>query len=258
VLARALAGALLSVLFAIAARRIRLLSTSGSLAAAVVGTLSIAAGWSWGIILIAFFASGSALSKLGERRKADLVGSIVEKGGERDAVQVLANGGIFAAAAVAHLLYPSPVWLAIGSGALAASAADTWATELGTLAGGAPISIISGKRVPPGTSGGITFVGSVAAIAGAIFIAVVAALANWPVPFTAITVGGVAGALADSLLGATIQARRWCDLCAESTERLVHHCGTTTSPAEGLAGFDNDSVNTVCSAIGALVVLLLS
>lgn len=228
------------------------------MAAVVVGTLSIAAGWSWGIILFAFFASGSALSKLGERRKADLIGSIVEKGGERDAVQVLANGGIFAAAAVAHLLSPSPVWLAIGSGAVAASAADTWATELGTLAGGTPISIVSGKRVAPGTSGGITFVGSVAAIAGAIFIAVVAALANWPVPFTAITVGGVAGALTDSLLGATIQMRRWCDLCAESTERLVHRCGTTTRPAGGLAGFDNDSVNTVCSAIGALVVLLLS
>ncbi len=257
-LARALAGALLSVLFAVAARRARSLSPSGALAAAVVGTLSVAAGWSWGVLLIAFFASGSALSKLGERRKADLIGSIVEKGGERDAVQVLANGGIFAAAAVAHVLFPSPIWLALGSGALAASAADTWATEVGTLAGGAPISIISGKRVPPGTSGGITFVGSVAAIAGAIFIAVVAALANWPVPFTAITVGGVAGALADSLLGATIQARRWCDLCAESTERLVHRCGKTTRPAGGLAGFDNDSVNTVCSAIGALVALLLS
>jgi len=258
VLARALAGALLSILLAVTARRMRSLSTSGSWAAAVVGTLALTAGWGWGIILFSFFASGSALSKLGERRKADLIGSIVEKGGERDAVQVLANGGVFAAAALAHSLFPSPVWMAIGSGALAASAADTWATELGTLAGGTPISVISGKRVPPGTSGGITFVGTVAAIAGAIFIAVVTALANWPVPFTAITVGGVAGALADSILGATIQTRRWCDLCAESTERLVHRCGTTTRPVGGLAGFDNDSVNTVCSAVGALVALLLS
>jgi uncharacterized protein (TIGR00297 family) len=258
VLARALAGAVLSVLFATAARRTRSLSTSGSVAAVVVGTLSVAAGWSWGVLLIAFFASGSALSKLGERRKADLIGSIVEKGGERDAVQVLANGGIFAAAAIGYFLIPSPIWFAIGAGALAASAADTWATEIGTLAGGAPISIVSGKRVPPGTSGGVTFVGTVAAVAGALFIAVVAAFANWPVPFTAITVGGVAGSLADSLLGGTIQARRWCDLCAESTERLVHRCGTPTRPAGGLAGFDNDSVNTVCSAIGALVALLLS
>ena len=236
----------------------RSLSTSGSVAAAVVGTLSVAAGWSWGVLLIAFFASGSGLSKLGQRRKADLTGSIVEKGGERDAVQVLANGGIFAAAAVGYVLVPSPIWYAIGSGALAASAADTWATEVGTLAGGPPISIVSGKRVPAGTSGGITFVGTAAAIAGAIFIAVAGALANWPVPFTAITVGGIAGALSDSLLGATIQSRRWCDLCAVFTERLVHRCGTTTRPAGGLAGFDNDSVNTVCSAIGALVALLLS
>ena len=138
------------------------------------------------------------------------------------------------------------------------SAADTWATEVGTLAGGEPVSIISRKRVPTGTSGGVTVAGTVAAVAGALFIAVAATLARWPVAFAAVALGGVAGALADSVLGGTIQARRWCDVCAVSTERLVHSCGTTTRPAGGLAGFDNDLVNAVCSGVGALVALLLS
>ena len=240
------------------ARRKRVLSTDGSVAAAVVGTLALAAGWKWGILLLMFFVTASALTKLGERKKAELIGPVVQQGGERNARQVLANGGVYAMAALGYIVFPSPLWYAAGIGALAASAADTWATEIGTLAGGEPVSIISARRVPPGTSGGVTLIGTMAGIGGALFIGAGATLANWPVPFAAVALGGVAGALADSLLGATLQARRWCDLCARSTERLVHSCGTPTRHAGGVAGFDNDAVNAVCSGVGALVALLLS
>jgi len=231
---------------------------SGAIAASVVGTISMAAGWSWGALLLAMFVSASALSRLGERQKAERTGAIVEKSGERDATQVLANGGGYALAALGSLIVASPVWYAIGAGALAASAADTWATEIGTLARTNPISIVSGSRVAPGTSGGISLLGTVASGGGAFFIGVIGALAAWPVPFAAILLGGVAGALADSLLGATVQARRWCDLCEVSTERAVHSCGTSTRQSGGLAGLDNDAVNAVCSGVGALVTLLLS
>ena len=257
-LARALIGAVLSAFVALAARGTRTLATSGAIAGAAIGTISIAAGWGWGVLLLSLFVSASALSRLGERKKAERVGSIVEKGDERDARQVLANGGVFALTALGSLLAPSPIWYAMGAGAVAASTADTWATEVGTLLGGDPISIISGRRVAPGTSGGITLVGTAAGVGGALFIGAVALLANWPVAFAAVALGGVAGALADSLLGATVQAQRWCELCAKSTERLVHSCGTVTSHAGGLAGFDNDAVNAVCSGAGAIVALLLS
>ena len=258
VLTRAVSGAVLSVLAAFAARRARTLATTGGIAASVVGTVSIAAGWSWGALLLAMFISSSALSRLGQRKKAERVGSTVDKGGERDATQVLANGGLYAAAALGSLLAPSPMWYAIGAGALAASTADTWATEVGTLAGADPVSIISGQRVAAGTSGGISLVGTTAGAGGTLFIAAAAALAGWPVPFLAAAVGGMAGALADSLLGATVQARRWCERCGKPTERLIHTCGAPTRHAGGLTGFDNDAVNAVCSGVGALVALLLS
>jgi uncharacterized protein (TIGR00297 family) len=256
VLARTVSGAVLSALAAFTARRARMLAMTGVIAATVVGTISLAAGWSWGALLLWMFISSSALSLLGQRKKAERVGSIVEKGGERDATQVLANGGVYAAAALGSLLAPSPMWYAIGAGALAASTADTWATEVGTLAGGDPISIISGRRVAPGTSGGISIVGTAAGAGGALFIG--AAVAGWPVPFIAVAVGGIAGALADSLLGATVQARRWCEQCGKPTEQRVHTCGTPTRHSGGLVGFDNDAVNAVCSGVGALVALLLS
>ena len=96
-LARALIGAVLSAFVALAARGTRTLATSGAIAGAAIGTISIAAGWSWGALLLSLFVSASALSGLGERKKAERVGSIVEKGDERDARQVLANiAGILA------------------------------------------------------------------------------------------------------------------------------------------------------------------
>ncbi len=257
-LARAITGAVLALFVALVARRMRALSMSGACASAVVGTLAIAAGWSWGALLLSLFVTGSALSRLGQRRKSELVRRIVEKGGERDALQVLANGGVYAVAAAGSLALPSPMWYALGAGALAASTADTWSTEIGTLVGGQPVSMSWAKKVPPGTSGAVTVAGTLAGIGGALFIAAAATLAHWPVSFTAVALGGIAGALTDSLVGAWIQDRRWCDVCAEATERIVHSCGTRTKHAGGVAGFDNDAVNAVCSGVGALIALLLS
>ena len=172
--------------------------------------------------------------------------------------QVAANGGLFTGAAMASLMSPSTIWLAIGIGALAASAADTWGTELGTLAGGEPRSIVSGKRVPAGTSGGITLAGSAASVAGAAFMAVLGMLLKWPVPVYVIVASGLAGAVADSLAGALIQERRWCASCSGLTERPIHVCGARTKRVGGIAGFDNDVVNLLCSFVGALVALVMS
>jgi uncharacterized protein (TIGR00297 family) len=240
-----------------AARRLRSLTRSVAVAAVLIGAATASAGWSWAALLVAFFVTASALSKLGEQEKTARIRSIVEKSDERDVSQVLANGGVFAFAGIAHLMWNSPGWYALGAGALAASAADTWATEIGTLAKGNPVSIISGRAVPVGTSGGVTLTGSAAAVVGSLFIAAGAAFARWPVSVTAVALGGVAGALADSLLGATLQSRRYCDACSQPTERKVHSCGIRTRPAGGVAWLDNDGVNAICSAVGGLITLIV-
>jgi Integral membrane protein DUF92. len=69
-------------------------------------------------------------------------------------------------------------------------------------------------------------------------------------------VGGIGGCTLDSILGGTLQTRRWCDRCNTITERLVHDCGTTTGVAGGLTWMDNDAVNAVSSAFGAFLGLL--
>jgi uncharacterized protein (TIGR00297 family) len=252
--ARGAAGLALGTLVALAARSNKALSNSGVIAAVAVATVTCAAGWSWGAILIAFFISGTLLSRIGEPRKRSIMADIVEKGSQRDWRQVLANGGVYSAAALASLAWPAFAWKVIGIGAIAACTSDTWATEIGTLSSSSARSIKSFKRVPPGTSGGITLTGTLASLAGGIFIAAAALLLGWPrIVIPSAVIGGFLGAIFDSILGATLQRRRWCEQCQRGTERAVHTCGKPTMDIGGIAWLDNDGVNLVSSMFGALV-----
>lgn len=240
------------------ARRQRALSPSGAAAAFVVGTICAAAGWGWAILLTTFFVSASVLSRNGRALKAERTRGMVEKGDERDALQVVANGGVFAALALVSLFYPSLLWLAAGAGAIAAATADTWATELGTLARHSPKLITTGEKVPAGTSGAVTWRGTLAGVGGAACIAVVALLSGWGSRAAlAALAGGVAGSLVDSILGATIQRRQWCERCDMPTEQLVHNCGTITQPRGGFGWVGNDMINALGSLTGAVVGSLL-
>lgn len=243
------------------ARRARALSVSGAIAAGIIGVFAVLAGWTWAVLLVLYFASASALSRLGAERKEERTRDIIEKGGERDAWQVLANGAVFAAAAAFALLLPQrdTEWMALAAGVLAASASDTWATEIGTLYGGTPRSIFGFERVPAGMSGGITLAGTLGAVAGAMFIALASLALAWP-PRVAVgaVVGGVIGSTVDSMLGATLQSRQWCSRCKRVTEREFHDCGTPTHSTGGIAWLNNDAVNSISGLVGGLVALAIT
>ena len=260
-LQRALAGSLAATAIALVARRAGSLSISGAIAATAVGTAAVAAGWHWGALLVLYFVCSTLLTRAGAARKAARTASVVAKGGARDAVQVLANGGLFAGAALLSTFLPAAMGtpLALAAlGALAAATADTWATEIGVAADGAPRSLLTLRRVPPGTSGGVSIAGSLAMIVGALFIAAVAHQLGLGSEILAVAAGGTAGAIADTLLGGTLQARRWCANCKRSTERMIHDCGAPTVHAGGLPWLDNDAVNFAATLVGALVAPLLA
>ena len=255
---RALAGFLLAGAIAFVARTVRALSLGGAITALLVGTAAAIAGWAWAIVLIVFFVTSSALSHFRHATREARIGGIVEKGTERDAFQVLANGGVFAAGALLATATGESAWAAAALGALAAATADTWATEVGTVAGGLPRSIIAFTPLPPGTSGGVTVTGTLASIVGAAFIVAVSYFMGVGRAPAAVFVGGVLGSLADSIIGATIQERRWCDGCSEATERRIHYCGATTRVVGGVPGARNDFVNVVCTLVGAGVAAALA
>ncbi len=240
----------------VAARR-RSLTRNGALAALGFGIVCSAAGWAWAAVLIAFFISGTLLTRYKRDRKSDLTASVVAKDGERDARQVFANGGLFTAAAMASIVDSSLLWPLVGVGAIAASTADTWATEIGMLSSAPPRSILSGAVVTAGQSGGVTWTGSLGGAAGAGFIASITFVAGWGAPAaTAAILGGIGSSVFDSVLGASLQTRRWCDRCNVQTERTIHGCGTTTLGAGGLSWLDNDAVNAAASGFGALIGIL--
>src|SRR5688572_14676871 len=165
-------------------------------------------GYSWGVLLVAFFVSSTILSHWGRARKEAQTESLLDKGANRDGLQVLANGGVFAVAALGAALFPElrgSIWKPIGAGALAAAAADTWGTEVGVLLGRGPRSILGWRPVPAGTSGGVTVAGSLASLAGAMFMAVMCLAVGWAAQVAVVAaIGGIVGAFSDSLLGATV------------------------------------------------------
>lgn len=254
-------GLLLSGLVGYLAYRRRSLSRSGLVGAVLVGTLIFGlGGWAWGVLLVVFFVSSSALSHFKEARKAALAEKF-SKGSQRDLAQVLANGGLGALLAVLSRLRPDPIWWWAFAGAMATVNADTWSTELGVLSREPPRLITTGQAVPAGTSGGITSTGSLAALAGSGLVGAFAAASELAMGTPLLAAGamvvaaafsGVPGALLDSFLGATLQAIFRCDRCGHETERHPFHtCGGLTRRIRGWGWLNNDWVNFLSSFAGA-------
>jgi uncharacterized protein (TIGR00297 family) len=254
-----LLGFLFAILIAYLAYRAHSLNKSGAIAAIVTGTIIFGiGGWQWAILLLTFFITSSALSRAFKKRKQGLDEKF-SKGHERDAGQVFGNGGIATAFAALHFFFPNELWPWLGFAAsLAAVNADTWGTELGVLNPNPPRMITKlTKVVEKGTSGGISLIGTIAALAGSALIGILAASLS-PIPaflsiFIVVTLSGLAGALFDSFLGATVQAMYFCPTDNKETEKHpLHTCGTPTVHIRGWKWLDNDWVNFACSACGAL------
>ncbi len=252
-------GLALALIVAAVACRARALSRSGAIGALLVGTLTFGLGGLIpAVLLLLFFLSSSALSRLAPSRKARFKAAF-SKSGRRDLGQVLANGGLAALLAALFGLSGSDLWLAGVAGALAAANADTWSTELGVLARRRPRLITTGARVPAGTSGGVTPEGTLAALAGSALIAAAAGSlgGSWALVW-AVAPAGLLGALVDSLLGATLQAIYRCPVCEKETERHpLHTCGAETGLSRGLPWVGNDLVNFLAAVVGAVLSMAL-
>jgi uncharacterized protein (TIGR00297 family) len=236
-----------SALVSAAGLALRALDGAGALVASLVGaTILVGAGWPGGAVLLAFFALSSAVSRLAPRRQATPLDT---KGERRDLWQVLANGG--AAAAGAALLAGSPAALWVVTGALATAAADTWATAWGAGSRELPRHLLTGHRVPAGTSGGVTRRGTLGALAGACVTAATGLPAGG-VPLLAAGTGiGFGGMLLDSWLGAAAQGRFHCPACDVPSEWTRHRCGVQTQHLGGIRWLSNDGVNGLATAAGA-------
>ncbi len=280
-LARLALGLVVSTGIGLLAYQRRSLARSGVLGAIITGTLIFGfGGLVAGLLLIAFFVSSSLLSHFKENNaRKRTAAERFDKGGQRDLGQALANGGPAAGLAVLSWLAQddpalSGALYAAMVGALATVNADTWATELGVLSQSPPRLITRpNTRVAPGTSGGITAMGTGAAVLGAAFIGLcsvvfsaiydaVAGAAGAPIRFAdavaTATIAGLAGSLFDSLLGATAQAMYYSERRGKETEKAIERDGTPNRLIRGWRWLNNDWVNFTASLFGAVVAALIA
>jgi uncharacterized protein (TIGR00297 family) len=182
---------------------------------------------------------------------------VFEKSGCRDLWQVLANGGIAGVLVIFWYFFPNPMLFLLFIGSLAAVTADTWGTEIGVLSKTQPVSILTLKPVPLGTSGGISLIGSIGALAGSLVLVGVGALSS-PYhssqlikagEFSLLTLAGFGAGMFDSFLGATLQAQYQCEVCHKMTEKK-NHCQNPSRLLRGHPWMNNDVVNILCALAG--------
>ena len=240
------------ILLCIFAARRGHLSFSGTIATMFVGCTTFwflgLAGW---MCLIVFFFTSSRLTKLTRTAASQVAAGIQKKGGCRDYMQVLANGGPATLAALLYGFTGNPLFITLFGAAIAESNADTWAGEVGILSPKPPVMITTFKPVQKGLSGGVTVLGTSAGFVASVVIAVTwyigfhgVVVAPWLQNACVIAIAGFIGSVVDSLLGATVQAHFWDEVRQQITEHEVTQ-GRQNRLCRGWRFMDNDIVNLV-------------
>lgn len=219
------------------------------------------------MLLAIMFVSSSVLSKTGKSYK-DQLAKVHSKNGPRDYIQALSNFGPGIIFFVIWYYSGQYIFQVAFIASIAASCADTWASEVGMLSTKAPRSIVSFKPMMPGLSGGVSLSGTLGGVIGALFIALstfycfgyfsifdnIREFVVTPT-FIATFSAGVLGFLFDSLLGSSFQA-----LYQTEDGKLTEKEEDNTL-IKGLRWLNNDWVNfisTLWAGIMGMIIYALS
>jgi uncharacterized protein (TIGR00297 family) len=242
---------LCSVGFAYASLKLKLLTRNGTIAAIVTGLILYSGGGiPYLIPLLFFFISGSFLSRLLPSKYQ----SDSKSGKARDAVQVLANGGVYTTIALIHYLYPHPFLPVLMAIALSTATSDTWASDIGLGIPSATINISNFRPISPGVSGGISLTGTLGGLAGALSIALLYYfIINQNLLHAIyITAAGFTGMIADSLLGAKLQAKYYQPQTGHWSDTLNQHYQLKS----GFRAITNDHINLISQIIICFVAII--
>ena len=231
--------------------RRHLLTPSGVMIAIVLGFIVF---WTGGVsamaVFLFFFLSASMLSRLSDSRN-----TIAEKTGRRDMMQVIANGVPAALMLVLYWISDNPLFLGAFAAAMAEAESDTAASSIGMLSSKPPLSILTFTPVPPGLSGGVSFLGTVSALAFSSLIAILhmgTSGCSFKELFL-IAASGFLGSLFDSFLGASVQVHYRREDGSLTEKRFEN--GRKLERARGIPLIDNDAVNLLSGLFSAAIFL---
>ena len=233
------------------------LKPSAALLSGVMVFLTGLAGIACTLLMVISFLAVSVVEKLMEPRSQAIERENVLKSGPRDMVQVLVNGGFGLLALLLFVFTRADCFLVLYAASIAEALADSTASSVGMALQGSTFDICSFRRLSPGISGGISFGGTMAALAACAGVGLFAALT--PVSDgrggVIVTLSAFLGVLADSVLGSRFQRKNRCAVCGKITEKAIH-CGQETHWHSGLRHLDNDGVNASSNLIACLLALL--
>jgi uncharacterized protein (TIGR00297 family) len=198
---------------------------SGALAGVLSGLLMILfGGIGWFILFLVFSILGTLFTKYKYKYKVD-IGAAQTNEGSRGYRNVFGNCLIplifvVAYGAIGNISLPylgsidKTIFVIGYLGSMATATADTLASEIGSTYKGQPRMITTLKKVKAGTDGAVSVLGEAAAVFGSVAIAAMAiplgVIAPGVVPAFGLTVlSGFMGTNIDSVLGATLQQRKW-------------------------------------------------
>ncbi|NXN69715.1 TMM19 protein, partial [Himantopus himantopus] len=251
------------------------LDHSGALGGLVVGFILTVANYSFFTSLFVFFVTSSKLTKWKKDIKKQ-IDSEYKEGGQRNWMQVFCNGGVPTELAVLYMIENGPgeipidfskqytaSWMCLSLlGALACSAGDTWASEIGSvMSKSKPRLITTWEKVPVGTNGAVSFVGLLSSLLGGMAVGIAYFITQlifvtdleisapqWPIIVFG-AAAGLLGSIVDSYLGATMQYSGF----DRNIGMVVNHQTKDSKHISGKPILDNNTVNLFSSIIIALV-----
>jgi uncharacterized protein (TIGR00297 family) len=200
-----LLGVFFALLLSMCAFLFNWLTIDGAFSATICGSYAYGIGGMTGAaVVLFFFISSSVLTKKSTNKEKQNI-----RLSRRNGIQVWANGFWFSIWFLVWFLTDIDLFLIAGVTAVASITADTWATEIGgnRLQSKARL-ITTGKTVPPGTDGGVSFTGTISSIAGAAMISITYFTIYGEFDLGTVLIIGIAGfmgSIIDSYLGARFQ-----------------------------------------------------
>lgn len=235
----------------------RSVSLSGAIALLLISSTYV---WLYHIdllfIVFFMFASSSILSKIKQPFKEEST-QVIIKSGPRDFIQAFANLGIAFLMMLIYHFNPQEIYLFVFISSIAAANADSWASEIGSLMKKPPVSILTGKPVQKGLSGGVNLVGAIAALLGSCFISFSAYFflqQDISIEVILLCSGiGFIGYLFDSFLGATVQVLYYED----KLKRYAEIPSATSRKIKGVRFVTNDTVNFLTTVLAGFLAYFL-
>ena len=230
----------------------RALTVYGIVAALVLDIISSIAFGNLGFVILVVFFGGSLIADKLKKDSRD-------HREERTLIQVLANGSLGIVFSIANIIYPSKIWLVAFSAVFAEALSDTAASGIGSRST-VVYDLFRRKRVDPGTSGGMSIIGTASALISSIIVSIIAMTSN-EIGIKEVLVimsSGFVGSILDSLYGSYLQGKYRCAVCKKYIEEKTH-CGEKTEKISGFDMIDNSTVNflsTVSSAVISIILMI--